>query len=141
MSFREKKAWVTMIALIVVFLPYYYFMVLTYHQPDPNFITLGHMALTALVIFIVLECVLILVTRFLSPEDAAMPRDERDQLFAFRASRVAYISLIALIIAVTFPMIHMHAGNWGWGMLYLAAIILAEILREIALILQYRRGY
>jgi len=38
-------------------------------------------------------------------------------------------------------MIHIHGGNWGFGMLYLAAIILAEILRAGLLIKQYRRGY
>jgi hypothetical protein len=141
MSFREKKAWFTLFALIVVFLPYYIFMVRAYHQTDAHIHNLMHMAAIALVVFIVLEIILLLVARMLSPEDAGTPVDERDQLFAFRESRIAYVSLIVLVIAVTFPMIHTHAGNWGWGMLYLAAILVAEILREIALIVQYRRGY
>lgn len=141
MSFREKKAWVSIFTLLIVFIPYYYFMVNVYHRPDPNYTNLGHLALVALTAFIVLEIVLVLVARILSPEDAGIPTDEREQLFAFRAARVAYVSLIVLIVAVIFPMIHYHAGNWGWGMAFLGAIIVAEIIRAVALIVQYRRGY
>lgn len=140
MSFREKKAWVTIFALVSVFFPYYFFMVQIYHQPDPNFRYLMNLAAMALAVFVVLECILTLVVRKLSPEDASLPMDERDQLFAYRASRIAYITLILLVIAVTFPMIHIHGGNWGFGMLYLAAILLAEVLRASLLIVQYRRG-
>lgn len=141
MSFREKKAWVTIAALLIVFLPYYYLMLQLYHRPEPNFYSLGHLALAALIAFIVLEIILVLVARYLSPEDAGIPKDEREQLFAFRAARLAYVSLIVLMILVTFLMIHTNGGNWGWGMLYLAAIIIAEIIRASALIVQYRRDY
>lgn len=141
MSFREKKAWASILALLIVFIPYYYFMLRVYHRPDPNYVNLGHLALMALAAFIVLEVVLLLVARKLSPEDAAIPTDEREQLFAFRAARVAYVSLIVLVVAIIFPMIHTHAGNWGWGMAFLGAIIAAEISRAVALIVQYRRGY
>jgi hypothetical protein len=141
MSFREKRAWVTILALLVVFLPYYVFMVSVYHQPDTNFGYLMDLAGIAIAAFIVLQCVLLLVARKLSPEDAGIPIDERDQLFAYRASRIAYVTLIVLVVAVTLPMIHIHGGNWGFGMLYLGAIIVAEILRASLLIKQYRRGY
>lgn len=141
MSFREKKAWATISALLVVFIPYYVFMISVYHQPAPNYRYLMHLVAIAITAFVVLECILLVVTGKLSPEDAGIPVDERDQLFAYRASRVAYLTLIGLIVAITFPMIHIHGGNWGFGMLYLAAIILAEILRAGLLIKQYRRGY
>ncbi|MBL4574115.1 MAG: hypothetical protein JKY86_13745 [Gammaproteobacteria bacterium] len=141
MSFREKRAWATIFALLAVFLPYYIYMFSVYHQPNPNFRYLMHLAAIAITAFIVLECVLLLVARKLSPEDAGIPVDERDQLFAYKASRIAYITLIGLVVVVTFPMIHIHGGNWGFGMLYLGAIIVAEILRASMLIKQYRRGY
>jgi len=140
MTFREKKAWVTMAALVVVFLPYYIVMVRTYHGPEPDFVYMANLALGALIAFIVLEAVLVLMARWLSPEDAGIPKDERDQLFAFRAARTAYVALIGMLIAVTFPMIHVEGGNWGYGMLYLACILLAEIFRAGLLIVQYRRG-
>ena len=141
MPFREKKAWVTIFTLLIVFIPYYYFMIRIYHQPNPDYNYLGTLAVVALAAFIVLEIILVLVARKLSPEDKDVATDEREQLFAFRAARAAYVSLIVLIIAAIFPMIHTHSGNWGWGMLFLVAIIMAEIIRAIVLILQYRRGY
>lgn len=141
MSFREKRAWFTILALLVVFPPYYVFMISVYHQPNPDIADLAQLAGIAITAFILLECVLLLVARKLSPEDAGTAVDERDQLFAYRASRIAYLTLIGLVVVVTFPMIHVHAGNWGFGMLYLGAIIVAEILRASMLIKQYRRGY
>lgn len=141
MPFREKKAWLTIFALVVVFLPYYVFMVRTYHGPDPYIPYLANTAANALIVFVVLELILLAVARKLSPEDAGVPTDEREQLFAFRAARVAYVVLIVMIIAITFVMIHLEGGNWGWGMLYLLAIIMAEIMRGAMLIVQYRRNY
>ena len=141
MSFREKKAWVTMMALIVVTSPYIFPMVRAYHQPNPDFFRLVHLVTLALITFVVLEIALVFVARKLSPEDAGIPKDERDQLFAFRAARFSYVALIILMIAVTFAMIHDAGGNWGYGMLYLITIICAEILRAIVVIVQYRRGY
>lgn len=140
LSFREKKAWGTMIALIVVFLPFFFLIADAYHRPEPDYSYLGNLVLLALASFLAIEVVLVLAARFLSPDDAGVPKDERDQLFAFRAARIAYIALILLVIAVTFPMIHMEGRNWGWGMAYLGAIIGAELMRAIALIVQYRRG-
>ncbi|PCH60374.1 MAG: hypothetical protein COC19_06005 [SAR86 cluster bacterium] len=140
MPFREKKAWVTIFALIIVFFPYYLFMIQAYHQPDPHMHYLMHLAAIALSAFVVLEVILVLAARKFSPEDAGIPKDERDQLFAFRAARAAYVSLIILLIVVSFLMIHTHGGNWGWGMSYLAAILLSEILRASVLIVQYRRN-
>ena len=114
----------------------------TYHaSPATSIPALAEMATLALLVFVVLELILIAVARKLSPDDAGTPQDERERLFAFRAARVAYVVLIALVIAVTFPMIHLEGGNWGWGMLYLATILVAEIVRAAVLIVQYRRGY
>lgn len=140
MPFREKKAWATIFSLIIVFFPYYFFMIRIYHQPDPDYFALGHLALLALISFVVLELLMVFIARRLSPEDAGIPKDEREQLFAFRAARVAYVTLIILMTVVTFFTIHSYGGNWGWGMLYLAAIIIAEITRAVMLVVQYRRG-
>ena len=136
MSFREKKAWVTLVALLLVFLPFCLLMINGYHQPQPDYYYLGNLVLRALGAFVLLECALVLMARWLSPEDASVPKDERDQLFAFRAARFSYATLIFLIV-----LIHSVGRNWGWGMAYLSAIVIAEMLRAAALIVQYRRGY
>jgi len=140
MPFREKKAWATIFALLIVFIPYYVIMVQAYHRPDPNIFSLAHLAALALTSFVVLELLLVFIARRLSPEDAGIPRDEREQLFAFQAARVAYTVLISLLVLITFAMIHTEGRNWGWGMLYLMGIIIAEIVRATMLIVQYRRG-
>ena len=105
MPFREKKAWFTIIALVVVFVPYYIYMVGVYHGPNPDFFDMAYMALYAIFAFVILEVALILLARWLSPEDAGIPEDEREKMFALKASRTAYAALISMILAVTIPMI------------------------------------
>lgn len=141
MSFREKKAWVTIFTLLIVFIPYYYFLLELYHQPNPNFYELGHLALIAIFAFVALEVILVLAANYLSPEDKGLPLDEREQFFAMRATKIAYVSIIILVMVVIFPLIHTYGGNWGWGMAFLGVIILSEIIRASALIVQYRRDY
>ena len=141
MPFREKKAWVTIAALLIVFIPYGFYMTRAYHVPEPNYKYLMHLAAIAFTGFVVLEIILILVARKLSPEDAGLPKDEMEKLYASRATRVAYVTLITLVLVVSFLMIHTIGGNWGWGMLFLGAVIGSEIARAVTLIVQYRRGY
>jgi len=50
------------------------------------------------------------------------------------------VALIVLVVVVTFFLIHAWGRNWGWGMAYLLAIMMAKILSDTALIVQYRRG-
>jgi len=52
MPFREKNAWLTIFALVIVFLPYYVFMVRAYHGPDPYIPYLLNTAAHALIVFV-----------------------------------------------------------------------------------------
>ena len=140
MSFREKKAWITLTTLIVVFGIYAYLMAKAYHVPDSNFNYLAHLLLLAIVAFGVIEIVLLLVARLYSPDDANTPKDEREQLIEFKANRLAYLILMVLIVVVTFIMIHLNGGNWGFGNLYLGTLVLSEVVRFGTQIALYRRG-
>ena len=140
MSFREKKAWITLCTLIVVFSIYAYLMANAYHVPEPNYGYLLHLLLLAIVAFAVIEVVLLLVARLYSPDDAKTPKDEREQLIEFKANRLAYQILMVLIVVVTFIMIHLNGDNWGFGNLYLGTLLLSEVVRFGTQIVLYRRG-
>jgi len=43
------------------------------HRPDPDYYYLGNLVLGALGVFVLLECALAFVARYLSPEDASVP--------------------------------------------------------------------
>lgn len=143
MPYREKKAWITLIILIVVPVVYAYFMVNEYHSSDPNFNNLSHLLVLALTVFIVFQAVLLFIAARLSPEDPRGPLDERELLIELKARRIAYFVLMALVVLVTFLMIHLpnHDGRgaWGIGNLYLFALVGAEITRFAMQIVFFRR--
>jgi hypothetical protein len=140
MSFREKKAWITLCTLLVVFSVYTIVMTRAYHVAEPNFGYLLHLLLLAIVAFGVIEVILLLVARLYSPDDANTPKDEREQLIEYKANRLAYQILLALIAVVTFFMIHLNGDTWGFGNLYLGTLMLAEVVRFGTQIVLYRKG-
>lgn len=139
MPYREKKAWITLFCLISVSFVYSVLMVQAYHVPDPDFIELGHLLLGAIILFVVFELVLLFIAARFAPLDPKMPGDERELLIELKTNRIAYFVLIALIVLATFPMIHVNGRNWGFGNLYLGALVIAEIVRFTLQIIYFRR--
>lgn len=114
-------------------------MVRAYHVIDPDYFTLGYLLLGAFVVFFVLQLVLLFLAAHFSPLDPNKPGDEREIFIELRASRIAYLVLIALVTIATFPVIHAHGGNWGWGTLYLGAMVIAEMVQFSTQIYYFRR--
>jgi hypothetical protein len=139
MSYREKKAWITLFCLLGVFSVYAVFMVRAYHVPEPNYNNLAHLLLLAIIAFILFELALLFIAARIAPLDPKVPGDERELLIELKTNRIAYFVLIALILIVTFPMIHVHGRNWGFGNLYLGALVLAELVRFTLQIIYFRR--
>lgn len=139
MPYREKKAWITLVVLFAISAIYAVLMVRAYHVPEPNFNSLGHLLLGAFIVFAVLEVTLLFVAAKLSPLDPKVPGDEREWFIELRANRIAYFVLIILVILATFPTIHTHGGNWGFGNLYLGALVIAEMVRFSMQIYYFRK--
>jgi len=141
--YREKKAWITLITLIVVPAVYAYFMVNEYHSADPDYNYLSHLLVLALSTFIVFQVILLFIAARLSPDDPKGPLDERELVIELKARRIAYFVLMALIVAVTFFMIHLSGagsrGIWGIGNLYVYSLVGAEIVRFAMQIVYCRR--
>ena len=139
MSFREKSAWVTLIALLLVSLLY------GLHVPNPLDPPNAHWAMHVLVlsvgVFVVIEVVAYLVLRLRNPEDAATPKDEREQLIDLKAIRIAYYCFVVLSFLGIFMMMHVVRANPGSvGFAVTLALVVAEIARQLARIVFYRRG-
>jgi quinol-cytochrome oxidoreductase complex cytochrome b subunit len=80
MSFREKTAWITLIALSITSL---LFILHPPSQltlaPEPSFFSL-HVLLLSIATFVIIEIVAIVVVRIRAPRDAKAPLDERERL-------------------------------------------------------------
>ncbi|MEO6078351.1 MAG: hypothetical protein ABIQ86_01030 [Steroidobacteraceae bacterium] len=137
MSFREKSAWVTLIAII--------FVSVLYVLHVPRVFEPTHWAFVAMMMsvasFVVIEVVGWLVLRLRNPAEARTPKDELEKLIELKALRIAaYVYFVGSFAAV-FITLHLHHGVGGHvvGASVLLVFIVAEIVNYTARIVYYRR--
>jgi small-conductance mechanosensitive channel len=139
MSFREKTAWVTLCAIVIVSLMYWFHMP-TPFQPHPAPRVLHAMG-ASLVAYLVIEATAWLVLRWRNPQDARLPKDEREKLIDLKAVRIAYYVFAAGALAGIFVTLHMvMAGPVAVGMVVFMAFVLSQIAKHAGRIVYYRRG-
>lgn len=138
MSFREKSAWVTLIAILLVSVLFFL------HGPD---VLSGdfdawevHLVGLCIAAFIVIEVVAYIVLFIRYPKDARTPKDERERLIDLKATRLAaYVYVLGSFLAIL-SSVHAPSGPLV-GFLVLAAFVIAEIVNYAARIIYYRRGF
>ena len=140
MSFREKTAWVNLCALVFVFLLYWA------HVPnlfEPHLRGWVVFALGASVMaYILIEVVAHIVLRLRNPEDANEPMDEREKLIDLKAFRIAYYVFVVAALGSIFVVLHVIGkGSTAVAMAVTIAFVLAEVVKNIARIVYYRRGF
>lgn len=130
MSFREKSAWISAV-LISLFL-------VSSHLLSHMHAGL-HPFLLIVVTFITLEIVLHAVIAIRSPRDARAPKDERERLIGLKAARIAYYVLLVGALSSIFT-IHLGArASQIAGHMFLAVVV-AELVRFVSIIVFHRRG-
>ena len=136
MSFREKSAWVTLLAIIVVSAMYVLHVGRVF---EATRWALMAMALSVGA-FIVIELVGWLVLRLCNPTEARTPKDELEKLIELKALRIAaYVYFVGSFTAI-FLALHLHdGGGHVVGASVLLAFIVAEIVNYTARIVYYRR--
>jgi hypothetical protein len=136
--YREKTAWLSLLAMAAGFLPYFY-TVSHLHPPSATPIV---QALTLFLAAVIRQILVLIVghvaLRFTSPEDAKAPADERDRDFQRRSVVAAYYVLLTSMIVVgcVMPM-----NRQGWDIFNAAvfAIVVAETVHYGATAWFYRR--
>jgi hypothetical protein len=139
MSFREKSAWITLVALILLtlFLATHLSGAWTLAPPPGGF--LFHALTVGVMAFVAIEVVAHVVVAILAPRDAQAPRDERERLIALKAtSLAAYV--YALLSLSSVSLIHVGANQIGLAYCILFSFIVAEVVNYAARVVYYRRG-
>ena len=140
MSFREKTAWITLLAIVAVSLMYWF------HMPNP-FVPgpaprVLHAMGASLAAYLIIELASWLLLRWRYPQDARAPRDERERLIDLRALRVAYYAFVVTAMAGIFVTLHLAGtGPVAVGMAVFMGFVLSQISKHAARILLYRRGF
>lgn len=141
MSFREKRAWATLIALVFVLILFWLHIPPTRMLAPPPDIWVLHVLLLMIATFVVIQIIVGVVMRLRSPRDARTPKDEREQLIELKSRAIAWYVLVILSIGGIFVTIHAGANEIGLGMVVLFSFVVAEIVNYAMRIYYYRRGF
>jgi hypothetical protein len=139
MPYREKIAWLSLLAMAVTFGPYFTMTAagVLPNEPLPNLRQLGFFGVTAIAQMLILG-VGHLYLRRRSAQDARMPLDERDQAIMRRSVNSAYYVLIAGMILVGCVM-PFNSSGWSIVNAALLMIIAAEVVHYGVVVFSYRR--
>src|SRR5262245_48129279 len=138
MPYREKTAWLSLIAMAVTFGPYFVVTAVRSLPPDvPNLHQLALFGATTIVQLIILGAGH-LYLRQESPQEARTPLDERDRAIMIRSISTAYYVLIAGMIVVGCMM---PFTSRGWDIVNAAIlmIVAAEVVHYSVVVVSYRR--
>ena len=138
MSFREKSAWITFIALLAFGI---YFGEIAQHLLDGAAPRVSYfpLFLGLVAALVVLEVVMHIAIAMRSPQDARTPRDERERALAQRATvRAYYVLLVGAFAAI--GTMHLGANAWLLAHAALFAVWVAELTRYASLLYDYRQG-
>lgn len=140
MAYREKIAWLSLLAMLLVFAPYFTWTEL--HPPVdplPDFHQLRLYALTCLAWGLILVLGHIALRRA-NPGEAGLPLDERDLAIKYRSRDCAYgVLLVGLIVVGCVMPFRSHV--WEIVNTAIFVIVLAEVTHYSFIIFCYRRQH
>lgn len=139
MPYREKTAWLSLIAMAVAFGPYFAIVEASSHSrpSGASLRQLGLFAVAAVVQMAILGLGHLYLNRG-SPGEARTPLDERDITIMRRSISFAYYVLIGGMILVGCVM-PFNSSGWTIVNAALAMIVLAEVAHYGVVVMSYRR--
>lgn len=139
MSFREKSAWICLICMCVVFIPYFVYVFRPSGGPGGDAGAIQRAIIAAILFQTVLTIVAHIVVAVGTKEHT---EDERDATIASRSYRDAYFVLAATVCGGVLPVM-----IWGpnlpalyLGQFLLLAFVIAEAAHYLGQIVRYRFG-
>lgn len=140
MAFREKIAWLSLVAMIVAYGAYFGLVSsLALHGTRSTPVQLGLLGgvLTLQALVVIAASIALAIW---SGRESHAPADERDRSIARRGAAAAYFVLMIGVILVACAM---PFSNQGWAIINagLLALVTAEVVRYGTIVVSYRRGW
>ena len=138
MAYREKTAWLTLLCMTVAY-AIYFSLVLSGHVGPRLFDIIWTFGIVASIQAIVVVIGHIVLAVSSGSEGRARP-DERDRAIARRGGNAGYFVLLTgtIVVGVMMPFSDPAPKIVNTALL---AIVLAETVRHVLIILSYRRGW
>lgn len=141
MAYREKLAWLELVGMVIAYGGY--FIGVGMVEPGPGRLeTLTYVALfgaATVVRLLILGTGWLTLKAKMGSEARAKP-DERDRSIARRGAAIGYYVLLGLMLWVG-VMLPLTDTGWAVANSALAAIIIAEIVRDAVIVASYQRGW
>ena len=141
MAYREKMAWLELAGMVIAYGAYFVAVGMVDPAPDRTatltFVGLFAAATAARLLILGIGW---LALRARLGSEARARRDERDRAIDRRGASFAYYVLLSLMLWVGVIMPLMESG-WAIANSALAAVVIAEIVRQTVAVLGYRRGW
>jgi hypothetical protein len=141
MSFREKRAWVTLTSLLFVLMLFWLHIPPTRMLAPPPDVWVLHVLALMIATFVAIEIIARVVMRIRSPFDARTPKDEREELIELKSRAIAWYVFVILSLGGIFVTLHAGANEVGLGFVVLFSFVVAEVVNYAMRIYYYRRGF
>jgi len=139
MSFREKSAWISLLAYLGIYGFYFMNVAAALTRGDTEgtqFLGLFGQSVVLFVIVIIVGTVIAAVT---APKDAQAPEDEREKLITLKANSASgYV--LATGVVLTIGVIFYGVKDFLVINLLFFALVLSEVFKIVTQIVLYRRG-
>jgi len=139
MSFREKSAWISLLAYLGIYGFYFINVAATLTRGDTEgtqFLGLFGQSVVLFVIVIIVGTVIAAVT---APRDAQAPEDEREKLIGLKANSASSYVLASGVV-LTIGVIFFGVRDFLVINLLFFSLVVSEIYKNVAQIVLYRRG-
>jgi hypothetical protein len=140
MAFKEKIAWLSLVAMVVAYSVYFSLAVPIVRRGEATTLLLILLLGGVLAVQAVVVIVASIVIAIQSGRDATAPADERDRAIARRGAAAAYYVLMVGMVCVGCVM---PFKDKGWVIINAAlfTLLLAEVTRYGLIVVSYRRGW
>ncbi|HTT98840.1 MAG TPA: hypothetical protein VMF58_12380 [Rhizomicrobium sp.] len=139
MPFREKSAWISLLAYLGIYGFYFAKVGAALMRGDTDGTPFLGLFAQSVVMFVLVTIVFTVVIAVLSPRDAQAPTDEREKLIALKASSASGYVLASGVV-LTIGVIFFGVKEFLVINLLFFVLVLSEMFRIVTQIVLYRRG-
>lgn len=136
MAFREKSAWISLLATLGVYGVYFFFFGRA--LSEGRAFGMGGPISLAIVALVMVQVVLTIIVAAFSPRDARAPEDERERAIQTRANAGSFFAL--QVLAMGAAVMVYFGDKWIIANAIVFALAASQAVKYAAVIDGYRRG-
>lgn len=139
MSFREKSAWISLLAYLGIYGSYFANVGSALVRGDADSVPFFGLFARSVVLFVLVIIVGTVVAAVMAPKEANAPQDERERLITLTANSASGYVLATGVILTIGVILCGVKDSWVINMLFFSLVV-SEVYKSANQIVLYRRG-